>query len=436
MSQSNDSNVKKTINIGQDLINPYKKRGAKKSIKVRNPSTAAKTFKLTSTKRELLNRIKEKREEERRKNNALNIVLNTKEGKTLTSAPQNKNRDLQINQESFESGFQDALKYLDMVRQQHREKKAKKKQRRDLGKGIVMTVGGNPGGSVKKDPPTTLSPPVSTPRTLMSNSVPTNPVSPDNVIVVDTNTNSSSSSSSLVPSAVPAVISGVSQPAVVPAVVQPAVVPAVVQPAVVPAVVQPAVVPAVVQPAVVPSVVQPATVVPAAPQQVNTSVPHIHAPAPPYGNLKGGKLPTYRRYHHTMKNIKHSNGESNKNNSIQKIKSGKRRSKPSRKRREVKRKTVKRTYHLGRNKENNQLSVLIKNQEKNNKIKHEENIIKNKSIDEVKKYLFDKNMIKIGTSAPEVILRKMYETSILAGDITNKNPKIRLHNFTSYGAIQ
>jgi hypothetical protein len=388
MSQSNDSNVKKTINIGQDLINPYKKRGAKKSIKVKNPSTAAKTFKLTSTKRELLNRIKEKREEERRKNNALNIVLNTKEGKTLTSAPQNKNRDLQINQESFESGFQDALKYLDMVRQQHREKKARKKQRRDLGKGIVMTVGGNPGGSEKKTPPTTLSPPVTTPRTLTSNSLPTNPASPDNVIVVNTNTNPSSSSSSLVPSTVPAVISGVSQPAVVPAVVQPAVVPAVVQPAVVPAVVQPA---------VVPSVVQPATVVPAAPQQVNTSVPHIHAPAPPYGNLKGGKLPTYRRYHHTMKNIKHSNGESNKNNSIQKIKSGKRRSKPSRKRREVKRKTVKRTYHLGRNKENNQLSVLIKNQEKNNKIKHEENIIKNKPIDEVKKYLFDKNMIKIGT---------------------------------------
>ena len=122
-------------------------------------------------------------------------------------------------------------------------------------------------------------------------------------------------------------------------------------------------------------------------------------------------------------------------NSTRTGESRKGRRKSSTKRREVKKKTVKRTYHLGRNKENNQLSVLIKNQDKNNKIKHEEKIIKNKHIDEVKKYLFDKNMIKIGTTAPEVILRKMYETSILAGDITNKNPKIRLHNFTSYGAI-
>ena len=76
-----DNNVKKTIKIGDDLINPYKRRGGsgkgKKTMKVRKPASSSNTFKLTSTKRELLNRIKEKREEERKKNRALNIVLST-----------------------------------------------------------------------------------------------------------------------------------------------------------------------------------------------------------------------------------------------------------------------------------------------------------------------------------------------------------------------
>ena len=143
-NNNNNNDVKKTINIGHDLINPYKRRGNKKSLKVKNPSTAPKTFKLTSTKRELLNRIKEKREEERKRNSALNIVLNTKDGRTLTSSSQQtKKKHGQVNEETFESGFNNALKYLDMVRQQHREKKAKQKQKRKLGQGRIMSIGGN-----------------------------------------------------------------------------------------------------------------------------------------------------------------------------------------------------------------------------------------------------------------------------------------------------
>ena len=156
--------------------------------------------------------------------------------------------------------------------------------------------------------------------------------------------------------------------------------------------------------------------------------PNRSMPSPLYGNLKGGRLPTFRKYQ-TMKSTKRFHHDSQ--SCASQVHSGGRRK--STKRREVKKKTVKRTYHLGRNKANNQLSVLIKNQAKNNKIKQEENIIKRKPMSEVKSYLYDKNMIKIGTTAPEVVLRKMYETSILAGDITNQNPKIRLHNFTSYG---
>jgi hypothetical protein len=41
----------------------------------------------------------------------------------------------------------------------------------------------------------------------------------------------------------------------------------------------------------------------------------------------------------------------------------------------------------------------------------------------------DKNLIKIGSTAPNDVLRILYEQSILAGDITNVEPATQLHNF-------
>ena len=40
------------------------------------------------------------------------------------------------------------------------------------------------------------------------------------------------------------------------------------------------------------------------------------------------------------------------------------------------------------------------------------------------------NLTKIGSSAPEHILRAMYENSYLTGDVKNKNPEILLHNWS------
>ena len=47
----------------------------------------------------------------------------------------------------------------------------------------------------------------------------------------------------------------------------------------------------------------------------------------------------------------------------------------------------------------------------------------------IKKYLRTHNLIKAGSSAPENILRKLFEDSYLAGDIYNKNPDNLLHNY-------
>ena len=50
-------------------------------------------------------------------------------------------------------------------------------------------------------------------------------------------------------------------------------------------------------------------------------------------------------------------------------------------------------------------------------------------MNDVKKYLRDHGMIKIGTNAPNDVIRKIYESSVLTGEITNNNNDILLHNF-------
>jgi hypothetical protein len=51
-------------------------------------------------------------------------------------------------------------------------------------------------------------------------------------------------------------------------------------------------------------------------------------------------------------------------------------------------------------------------------------------IEDVKKQLIKSGLIKIGSSAPNDVLRKMFETTqLLCGDIQNHNPDNLLHNF-------
>jgi hypothetical protein len=102
--------------------------------------------------------------------------------------------------------------------------------------------------------------------------------------------------------------------------------------------------------------------------------------------------------------------------------------KKQRKRRQKTRRLI-RKITLGKNKTNGTIGVLIKNKKTRKHIKNEHKSLQKKRLNNVKTYLRQHNLIKIGTNAPEIILREIYENSHFAGNIFNKNPDVLLHNY-------
>ena len=95
----------------------------------------------------------------------------------------------------------------------------------------------------------------------------------------------------------------------------------------------------------------------------------------------------------------------------------------------INRVTRKKKYILGKKKGSKQVGILLKNRETQKKVKAEVSSLKSKSIQEIKDYLRKKNLIKLGSESPTDVLRKLYEDSILSGDVENDNSENLLHNF-------
>ena len=92
-------------------------------------------------------------------------------------------------------------------------------------------------------------------------------------------------------------------------------------------------------------------------------------------------------------------------------------------------KTTKKTYKLGKSDKNKSIGVLIKDRKTRKKVIDAQKELKRKNITDVKQHLRDHGLIKAGSKAPNDIMRKMYECSMLSGDITNQDSDVLMHNF-------
>ena len=92
------------------------------------------------------------------------------------------------------------------------------------------------------------------------------------------------------------------------------------------------------------------------------------------------------------------------------------------------RKTITKKFKLGKQ-PGNIVGVLIKNNDTRKNIQKEHGLLKNKQLADVKKYLVEKNLIKIGSTAPPGVIRNIYEASMLAGEVENIGKGVGLHNF-------
>jgi hypothetical protein len=166
--------------------------------------------------------------------------------------------------------------------------------------------------------------------------------------------------------------------------------------------------------------------------------------SPPYSNLKGGNKPSYKEWNRqTQKKGKPQMHpsitiEDKKDEQIKKTDRAKRLDELRKKYKQNHKNTVKQLvrvktrtikYNLGNN--GKTVGILIKNRQTRKKIKDEHDLLKKKTLADVKDYLREKNLIKAGTMAPTDVLRTLYEQSILTGDVTNKSKDNLLHNFIS-----
>ena len=168
---------------------------------------------------------------------------------------------------------------------------------------------------------------------------------------------------------------------------------------------------------------------------------------PPYGCLKGGSKPTWRQYNKTLKknkqdiNDEYSDIKPNlfnidskfteRSDKLDQLKEKfKKMNAPTKpKKTKIKTRRIRRKITLGKNTKDRLVGVLVKSKKTRKNIKKEVDVLKRKSIEEVKEYLRKHNLTKIGSSAPDHILRTTFENAYLSGDIKNNNSDILLHNW-------
>jgi hypothetical protein len=115
---------------------------------------------------------------------------------------------------------------------------------------------------------------------------------------------------------------------------------------------------------------------------------------PPYGCIKNGNKPTFRRWSQSAPK---------------------------------KTKTIKQYASFGKNNHTSTVRVFIHHDKR--KLDTEIRALDKHDMNKVRTYLKTHGLLKVGSTAPDDILRESYKNSILAGNIHNKSKDVLLHNF-------
>jgi len=181
-------------------------------------------------------------------------------------------------------------------------------------------------------------------------------------------------------------------------------------------------------------------------------LPPVPLPISNVGCLKNGRLPTYRNYMNKTRSnnpailfgvgkaadplpIKDTSAlEQQLDKSMERVRMIQKNNslamklppKKLRKQKKIKR----RTHKIGKSKTAPKISVLVSNKTIRSQITTKSQLLKQTPLAEVKQFLVKHGMIKIGSIAPNDVLRKMYESAVLmCGEVYNHNRDTILYNF-------
>jgi hypothetical protein len=141
--------------------------------------------------------------------------------------------------------------------------------------------------------------------------------------------------------------------------------------------------------------------------------------------IGGSKEPVENKINHAIERVKQMSQTASK---LQELKKQMRPKKMKRK------KTKRRTYKIGKSKVLPKVSILVSNRTIRNNISTKKQLLNQVPIQEVKSYLMKRGFIKIGSTAPNDVLRKMYESAVMiCGEVQNHNPENLLYNYLNGG---
>jgi len=161
---------------------------------------------------------------------------------------------------------------------------------------------------------------------------------------------------------------------------------------------------------------------------------------PQYGCLKGGVLPSYRAWKAMANPVPILETAADKTHEIsetlrlqeqeqkQQEQKQQQQQSPSSMFYDKQQKRHVRTYRVGKSKVRPHVSVLLSNKTIRRNVSTKLKELKKEPVSKIKQKLIRDGFVRMGTTAPENVLREIYENVAMIGDVKNYSPDIMMYN--------